>query len=291
MVWGLKSDIHTHKFIQGAFYKNFKKMGFEAVWVDDLAKNANLVNRGDIIFAVDVASKFLPIVKGAKYVLHNISAEKIGLGENYINLQVHTSSATGEKFGIPYVRWDSSRRTLFQPWGVPTSPREWRDPKENKSKAEYWVGSIWNNDLNQGNSDFMKGYIRTLKENGIKFSQHGTPSRIHPRGISESKSMKLVNRSSIGAAVVGEWQRENNYIPCRLFKNIASGVVPSSNSDFSELFGLNEGIFDANPEMLIRKVLELKFAEKLELVAAAQSKILPYTYNAGVQRILTLLYS
>jgi hypothetical protein len=95
VLWGLKSDIHTHKFIQGAFYRNFIDMGFEAIWVDDLAKYDNLVNRGDILFAVDVASRFLPIVKGAKYVLHNISAEKLGLDEDFINLQVHTSSATG----------------------------------------------------------------------------------------------------------------------------------------------------------------------------------------------------
>jgi hypothetical protein len=157
--------------------------------------------------------------------------------------------------------------------------------------AEYWVGSIWNNELNQGNSTFMKGYIQTLSDNGIKFFQRGTPSRIHRRGISESKSMKLVNRSSIGAAVVGEWQLENNYIPCRLFKNIASGVVPSSNADFSELFGLSGGVFDVNPQTLIRRVLELKYSEKVELVAAAQSKILPYTYRAGIQRIQTLLSS
>ena len=65
-MWGLKSDFHSHKFIQGAFYRNFLDMGFDAIWVDDLEKNVNLIGSGDIVFAVDVASRFLPIVKGAK---------------------------------------------------------------------------------------------------------------------------------------------------------------------------------------------------------------------------------
>ena len=289
MVWGLKSDFHSHKFIQGAFYRNFLDMGFDAFWVDDLEKNVNLIGSGDIVFAVDVASRFLPIVKGAKYVLHNISAEELGLDDNFLNLQVHTSSATGEKLGIPYTRWDSSKRTLFQPWGVPTRPREWRLPNLNRSTTEYWVGSIWNNDLNQGNSTFMAGYIQTLNDQGIRFFRRGTPSRFQPRGISESKSMILVNRSAIGAAVVGEWQRENNYIPCRLFKNIASGVIPSSNADFSELFGIKGGVFDSDPSVVIAKVIEMKHSEKVELVEWAQTRILPYTYYAGIQRILTFL--
>ena len=289
IVWGLKSDFHSHKFIQGAFYRNFLDMGFETLWVDDLEKNVSLVGSGDIVFAVGIATRFLPIVKGTKYVLHNASVEELGLDDNFLSLQVHTSSATGENLGIPYVHWDSSRRTLFQPWGVPTRPKEWKRPNNVRSTTEYWVGSIWNNDLNQGNADFMAGYVETLSEHGVKFIRRGTTTRLQPRGITESKSMRLVNRSAIGAAVVGEWQRENRYIPCRLFKNIASGVIPSSNADFSELFGASGGVFDSDPNVVIGRVIEMKYSEKVELVEWAQTRILPYTYYAGIQRILTFL--
>ena len=289
VIWGLRSDFNSYKFIQGAFYRNFLDMGFETIWIDDLESNQILVNRFDIVFAVDVASRYLPRVAGAKYVLHNISAQDFGIAENFINIQAHFVSASGANLGIPYVHWDSEKRTLFQPWGVPTKSKEWKLPSRKKSSKEYWVGSIWNNDLNQGNADFMKGYISVLNEQGIGFYRRGTPSRFQPRGLSETRSMKLVNRSAIGAAVVGNWQKENAYVPCRLFKNIASGSVPSSNADFSELFGLGGGVFDENPEALIKTIIGFNHSEKMDLVKSAQQRIVPYTYYASIQRILHLL--
>jgi hypothetical protein len=43
VIWGLKTDLHSHKFIQNAFYTNFKKMGFETFWVDDREKIPTLL--------------------------------------------------------------------------------------------------------------------------------------------------------------------------------------------------------------------------------------------------------
>ena len=289
VIWGLKSDYHSHKFIQNAFHQNFLRMGFNSFWVNDEAKNAELVSSDDIVFAVDVAAKNLPIVKGAHYVLHNISPHELQINENYINIQVHTSSSSGTNLGIPYVSWDASNRTLFQPWGVPTAPQNWKPPQKKRASKEFWVGSIWNNDLNQGNAHFMEGYVQSLKSHKIAFFERGTPSRLRPNGVSELKSMSYVHKSAVGAAVVGEWQRDNQYIPCRLFKNVASGVPPSSNADFSELFGADGGVFDSDPNSLIPKVLNLSYSEKSTLIGEAQSRILPYTYTAGIGRILTHL--
>lgn len=291
VIWGLKTDLHSHKFIQGAFYRNFQQMGFDVRWVDDLSKNSTIVSRDDIVFAVDVASKHLPIVKKARYVLHNISPEAINLEEKVLNLQVYTNSATGENLELPYVKWDRENRTLFQPWGVPTSPKTWKSSQVSGSDNEFWIGSIWNNELNQGNSDFMEGYVNALNKRGIRFFRKGAPSRLHPNGISESRSMKLVNKSAVGAAVVGNWQRENKYIPCRLFKNIASGAIPASNSDFSELFGTEGGVFNADPSQLISDVLDLSTTKKRDLINNAQQLALPYTFSAGINRILTFLSS
>jgi hypothetical protein len=289
VIWGLKTDLHSHKFIQGAYYRNFREMGFETCWVDDRESNIKIVTKDDIVFAVDVAAEHLPLLNGVKYVLHNMPSEKIKLEKGFINLQVYTSSATGVNCGLPYVQWDSKLKTLFQPWGVPTNPKTWGKPQKAQSKKEYWVGSIWNNDLGQGNSEFMKRYVTALEHHKIRFIQKGTSTRLRPNGISESLSMKLVYKSAIGAAVVGNWQKENSYIPCRLFKNIASGVIPSSNADFSALFGTDGGIFNSNPDLLISGVLELSESKKLELLKHAQQTILPYTYTAGINRILTYL--
>lgn len=289
IIWGLKSDYHSHKFIQSAFHKNFLRMGFDSLWVNDRANNAHIIQAGDIVFAVDAAAKNLPIVKGANYVLHNMSPEAMQLEENHLVIQVHTSSCSGTNVGIPYVSWDAANRTLFQPWGVPTPPQTWRSPKRNRSANEYWVGSVWNNELNQGNTHFIEEYVKALGQQNISFFAKGTPTRIHPNGISESRSISYVQNSAVGAAVVGEWQKNNEYIPCRLFKNVASGALPSSNADFSVLFGTEGGIFDPDPNLLIQKVLALEYSEKCRLVQEAQQRILPYTYMAGITRILTFL--
>jgi hypothetical protein len=264
-------------------------MGFETCWVDDRASNAKLVAKNDIVFAVGVAAQHLPILNDVKYVLHNMPTEKLNLEKGFINLQVYTNSATGTNCGLPYVQWDNELRTLFQPWGVPTNPKTWRKEQKAQSKKEYWVGSIWNNELGQGNSEFMKHYIAALESHNIRFIQKGTTTRLHPNGTSESRSMKLVYKSAVGAAVVGNWQKEKSYIPCRLFKNIASGAIPSSNADFSTLFGSGGGIFNSDPNQLIEEVLELSKSNRSDLLNHAQHAILPYTYSAGINRILTYL--
>jgi hypothetical protein len=63
-------------------------MGFEAIWIDDKKSNASLIRKGDIVFAVDVASDELPLVKGAKYVLHNILPSEIGLESGFISIDL-----------------------------------------------------------------------------------------------------------------------------------------------------------------------------------------------------------
>jgi hypothetical protein len=289
VIWGLKTDLHSHKFIQSAYYRNFLEMGFETCWVDDRASNAKIVAKNDIVFAVGVAAQHLPLLNDVKYVLHNMPTEKLNLEKGFINLQVYTNTATGVNCGLPYVQWDNELRTLFQPWGVPTNPKTWRKEQKTQSKTEYWVGSIWNNELGQGNSEFMKQYVAALEIQNIRFIQKGTTTRLHPNGTSESRSMKLVYKSAVGAAVVGNWQKEKSYIPCRLFKNIASGAIPSSNADFSTLFGSGGGIFNSDPNLLIEEVLELSKSNKSDLLNHAQHAILPYTYSAGINRILTYL--
>jgi hypothetical protein len=289
IVWGLKSVIDSYKFVQKSFYENAQFLGYQAIWVDDLETNQSLVNRGDIVFAVDRARRFLPIRKDVRYVLHNISGRDLNLDGNFINIQVFRKDSLGTGLGIPWVQWDESTRTLYQPWGIPVPPKLWKSPSSSQKRKEYWMGSIWNDSENRGNSEFMKKYIRALADHGITFSRKGTPTRFQPNGISEARGQKLVNKSIIGAAVVGEWQRENLYVPCRLLKNVASGVPPSSNGDFSLVFGQVGGIFESDPELLITRILSLTRSQREEIVFGAQEKLLPYTYTAGMNRIFNFL--
>jgi hypothetical protein len=88
--------------------------------------------------------------------------------------------------------------------------------------------------------------------------------------------------------MVGDWQRENEYVPCRLFKNVAAGHVPTSNANFTNIVG-DASYFSSDIELVIQHVLALSQKTKLELVEEAQKAIQLYTYDRGIQRILEVL--
>lgn len=289
IIWGLRNRKHSHKFIHNGFYENFKNMGFETLWLEDEKTNASLVKPGDIILAVDVASEHLPVVKKAKYILHNLAPERLGITKDYLILQVHTKNVPGTNMGTPWATWDKENSTLYQPWGVPTDFSEWLTYSPKKSRNEYWVGSVWNNSLNQGNQYFISNYIAALKQRDIKFKKKGNSTFLNKFGISEQEAQALINISPVGAAVVGEWQKEFSYIPCRFFKNISAGAFPCSNADFSELLGSSGGLFHSDPASLIDGVLSLGDRAKLQITKDAQEAIKPYTYTNGIRRILDCL--
>jgi len=91
----------------------------------------------------------------------------------------------------------------------------------------------------------------------------------------------------IGASIVGNWQRENEYIPCRIFKNIAAGAPPSSNLDLSEILKI-KGIFHNNLDKLIGERLGQSEKEEIEMVNDAQAKIKLYSYENNIKRIIEM---
>lgn len=289
IIWGLRDRRHSHKFIHSGFFRNLSEMGFETLWVEDERANSDLIKSGDIVFAVDVASENLPIVRNAKYILHNLDPEKIGISKDYLILQVHTRDVPGINLGLPWVSWDKENQTLYQPWGVPSDSNEWLSYNSDKSNTEYWVGSVWNNNLDQGNKKFISSYTKALMYRNIKFKIKGNSTILKRAGISEGEAQRLVNISPIGAAVVGEWQKDFSYIPCRLFKNIAAGAFPCSNADFSELLGSTGAVFTSDPEILIDQISTLGKAQKIKSSREAQEAIKPYTYKNGITRILECL--
>jgi hypothetical protein len=96
----------------------------------------------------------------------------------------------------------------------------------------------------------------------------------------------LVRRSRLAAAVVGDWQREHGYLPCRLFKNVSFGAVPIGNSPvYERLFGNIALVCDDLSE-LVNSYLALSPADRRERVRSAQDLMRNYTYEAAFNRIL-----
>lgn len=291
VVWGLRNQRHSHRFIHKSFYDNLMKMNLETYWYPDSIRVELSPFKRRLVIASGVASQNLQILPNTDYVLHNVhlserqqySAEI--LNTKILNLQVYTNSASGEKnWNSPFISLDVKGRTLYQPWGTPTPRREWNlATSDSYSQTEFWVGAIWNNNQNQGNAVTMEEYKKVLASRSIDFKRVGG-SRLRKGGISESKAAEFVRMSRIGASIVGKWQQESQYVPCRVFKNISSGVAPISNGDYRALFQDSQ-IFSEQIESLVDEALSESQKSKNLRLKTAQDAIQVHTYEANLQRI------
>jgi len=295
IVWGLKSKRHSHRFIHQGFFDNFLGYAESVFWLDDSSGNNLTPFKRRLILASGMASKNLPILPNTDYILHNVHltphqqfATEI-LNSKILKLQVYTNSAQGAAISsIPYVKFDIEASTLYQPWGTPLPESEWhREIEKSAGNIEYWVGSIWNNKAGQGNIQTVEMYRKALERNGIKFKRIGG-SRINRSGMTESKAAGFLRKSPIGATIVGNWQEENGYVPCRLFKNIAAGIPPNSNADFRKILG-SDLLFSSDVTELVDMVRTESLVEKQNRLLAAQQLITEYTYTAAINRILISL--
>jgi hypothetical protein len=293
-IWGLKNKRNSLRFIHKGFYENFMKLGYDTRWVNDEARNQNI--QSDIFFVSGVASKYIKFNKSAIYILHNVElsdndAENIRRNNiNHLNLQVFTKDAYGEILQNGNTIYNHDINTLFQPWGTPLSPNEWYPyvPK-NRFKIEFWVGSIWNNQMNQGNKTIMNTYKQILRKHGVTLIKRGG-SKLNVNGLSDSKNSQLVRKSRIGATIVGEWQKSASYIPCRLFKNISFGVAPISNMR-APIFLNNKNGFIDNLQDLINFAMSESDNEKMLRLESARADLRMFTYEENIKRIVKVLAS
>ena len=294
-VWGLSRTRHSHRFIHKGFYENLSQVYENVKWLEDTKGNQYDLKPGGLVLASGVAARNLPIIQSGNYVLHNVELTKQQdvmlkeLGAKVLRLQVFTKDATGkDMWNLPYVKFDVENQTLYQPWGVPVDKVNWLPPIDSrKNEIEYWVGAIWNNPQNQGNREILKEYREYLSSRKIKFQRVGG-SRLFLNGLSDAAASNKIRKSPIGATIVGNWQRENQYIPCRLFKNIAAGVSPITNLNAMNLLG-ESAIYSTDLENLIELALAEQASCKIERLHAAQKSISQFTYKLALKRIFDAL--
>jgi len=305
VIWGLRSSSHTSRYVHAGFHDAFLRAGWESAWVDDAHSNAHLIKSGSLVLALGSHSQYLPTVTGAKYVLHNFdSTSGFEKPPNHLNLQVYTNQAQGQRIGEALAFYDHKSRTLSQPWGVPDSNAPYLSFNPHPTSVEYWIGSIWNNALGQGNRRELGEYQAALASAKISFVRAGSQRRsflpsvpiLRPLAdwlgrtseLGEHESQVKIHESPVGAAIVGSWQREAGYLPCRLFKNLAAGQPVFTNSNFSATFGEFQES-SASIEQLVERRLSLSHWKGKEMVKGAQTYLDHYTYRAAVKRILEVL--
>jgi hypothetical protein len=293
VVWGLRTVFnHSHHFIHGGFYLTLKKLGAPVIWLDDNPENAKELMPGDFVIAVNVFMKYLPVIQGVKYCLHNANEDFVDLlgPDDCVRLQVFNKGSipTQEQKmkgvnpllnGVAY--YDPAINTLYQSWGAPLLAKEFYKPMRLEyKKSEYFVGTIWDNELGQGNSQVIPIYKSALQKFGVRF--------LHVQGAPELINPLYVRHAAVGASIVGNWQREIGYAPCRLFKAISFGRAGLINADAISL-AYPWAICNENIPELIDYSFGLNTSQTEELVRYQQLFVAQETYEQKIGNMLQVL--
>jgi hypothetical protein len=287
VIWGHKLHSHTHSYVHNAFYRAFQSLDYETYWFDDKDDVSDFDFSNCLFLTEGQADQNIPIRLDCMYILHNARMEKYkALGmNNYISLQVYTDDVLNQNILkiAPCIHFDIKGRTVYMPWATDLLPNEIdqiiaKIPQINKkSKIISWVGTIGKGLF--GNSEEIDPFKNEARKLGYKF--------VHKINLSLEENIKLVQASFIAPAIVGTWQKEKGYIPCRIFKNISYGKLGVTNSErVSELF---EGriVYNSDTSKLfhdaLKRVKNISNDELKDLVLFVRDK---HTY---VNRIHTLL--
>lgn len=282
VVWGGRTGLESHRWIQRHFHQTAAKIGVPTVWVND--DTTFLLQPGDTVIAADVWNKYLYYKPGVDYVLHNFSQDHPVMQQvderNLLRLQVWTYDAFGEE-------WDTCRQfskeggVLFQPWGTDLLAEEFLDPIFNPmSREAVFVGAIWGDirtGIELGNESAIDDLKAVLREHGLTFR--------HLTHVSDQENVDAVRSGRLAPAIAGGWQVQHGYIPCRVFKNVSYGTAMFTNvPQVNMMFG-DAAVKGAAIGELISNVLRMRRADYENLVRAQQRVAARYSYRESLAAI------
>lgn len=290
IIWGHKLHSHTHSYIHAAFYKAFKYLGYDVLWLDKNDNIANLDFSNSLFITEGQVDLNIPLRDNCFYVLHNCNLDKYkklyNAGKCLI-LQVYTHDALSRhvKQLDEYVYFEPSTKTVYMPWATDLLPHEIDEMKKNvknhkKENTIYWVGSIWNGYY--GNESEINLFKIACCNANITFQHTG---RIDPE-----ENIRLVQKSLIAPAIQGKWQCDVGYIPCRIFKNISYGAFGITNS--KTVYELFKGKIIYNPDCYqllfdaLERIPSLHEEHLFELMDFVKEK---HTYLNRIEMLLTAL--
>jgi len=247
IIWGHPLHSHTHSYIHEAFHKAFNLMGHECVWLPD--REVNDENFRDCLFLTEgQADKHIPVRRDCRYILHNCNMARYNdpvIMKNSLLLQVYThdardravnNSAYQKLAPCTYLETASDCKVLYQPWATDLMPNEIYNHALYKERYSYWIGTIGGGQF--GNEEQLAPFRRSCEENSISFR--------HALHLTAEENRRLIATSYLAPAIVGAWQLDKGYIPCRIFKNVSYGQLGLTNS--TAVHEIMEGLVICNTD-------------------------------------------
>ncbi len=297
IIWGHKLHSHTHSYIHNAFYRAFKEMGYSTFWFDNSDELSNFDFSNSLFLTEGQADSRIPLREDCFYLVHNPSSTKYkSLKENqYLTFQVYTkdvlSRPTAKKIDT-CIYTDLDNKCVYMPWATDLLPNEIEIYKKEaiklfpklgnltSEKSIFWVGTIGGGCF--GNIEEISPFQKACEENGITF--------IQKTGLSMKESEKFIRQSFIAPTIVGTWQKEKGYVPCRIFKNISYGKMGVTNSE--TIYELFEGkiVYNPNTYQLFYEAKEkLKSMKKQDLIEIMDIVKNKHTYINRIQLLLDFM--
>lgn len=283
VLWGLTDGHDSFRHVHRHYYTTCGRLGKDVAWFPDVEGSREALHKGDLVFAVDVASDHIgKAVEGVDYVLHNFdSSHEVWDGmrdEQALRLQVYTNAC--ERYGVEWApgrRYDRAGRILFQPWGTDLLAEDFKPPVFNPDSIEVpFVGSIWDSD-GQGNIHAINELKKVVNDRRLTFRHY-----VH---VSDKRNLHAVRAARIAPAFTGAWQIEQDYLPCRVFKNVSYGALALTQVPFfRRLFGDAWTCFGSVGQ-IVTDALDLDEQTYLGLVAAQQDVVRQYTYRESLESI------
>lgn len=290
VIWGHKLHSHTHSYIHNGFYMAFNKLGYSTYWFDDQDDIQQFDFSNSLFIAEGQADHNIPLRSDCCYMLHNCEKTKYqSLNEkNVIFFQVYTDGI----LTIPElvkvddcIYYDFADRCLYMPWATDLLPNEIEEikkslPLTSVENCIYWIGTI--GEGLYGNIQEVNPFIQACQENGIEFVQK--------QNVDLEEHIESIRKSYMAPTIVGKWQIEQGYIPCRIFKNISYGKMGVTNSyRVYELFGKKIVYHPDTYQMFFeaqRKIQGMTLGEMYELIDLVKTK---HTYLNRIEVLLNFL--
>lgn len=287
IIWGHKLHSHTHSYIHNAFYRTFKHLGYDTYWFDNKDDVQRFDFSNSLFITESQVDANIPLREDCNYILHNCDQAKykklIDQGK-CCTLQVYIDDvATRNVTKLDdCIYYDLAGKIIYMPWATDLLPDEIDAMKQKiarikKEKRVYWIGTL--GDGKYGNSSEVRPFQRACKKERVSFN--------HKRAVSVEENINYIQRSYMAPTLVGAWQKEVGYIPCRIFKNISYGQMGITNSKTVwELFK-RKIVYNPDTYQLFfdakKRLGSMKIDEVYELMDLVKTK---HTYINRIENLL-----
>jgi hypothetical protein len=257
------------------------------IWTDDAPSYQAYVISNSLVLSWDGAMAHIPQREDCFYIHHanETALSKVPKSHKLILMTYQNMPQNTDiiKFAEACY-YNKVTQTLYQPWGTFLEADEFCSPTFNKdSVVMNWVGSVWVciEDPLASNVEEVELLKQALVRYNISFKQ-STNTTI-------GAHRELIRASRIVPQTASKWVVNNNYLTCRVFKNISFGQMSGSIVDhFKHIYG-DSMIIEPDIFLLVDKMMAVPEKEYLERIIAQQEYTKNYTYSRSIERILNAI--